>query len=200
MVRIALLTTLLLVPLLPGASARKPRVLLLGDSNFFGAFGHRMADGLRENGFDVVLRAKSGSGLAFPGFHDWETLAPKLAERHDADAVVMMFGGNDGQSLKPARSETLRERIPWRDDPLWRQTYRKRIRRMARRIVDDGRRFILLSPTNRRPRRARERMQRVIEEQRAALHSLPMSSWLDTWGQSSRAGGNYEAWGRSTDG
>ena len=186
-----LIFVVLLLP--PAASANK--VLLLGDSNMFGPFGRLLGNELRAAGHTVVRKARCGSGLAYPGFFDWMDEAPRLADKHQADTIIMIFGGNDAQSLKPRRGDSWTGRVPWKDEDLWRETYRDRVARFANRVTRGGRRLIVLAPTNRRPERASRAMLRIREEQRTALSSVPGTRWIDTYVFSSDETGRYRAVG-----
>ncbi|MFT7626019.1 MAG: hypothetical protein ACI9WU_005212, partial [Myxococcota bacterium] len=162
----------------------RPVILLLGDSNIFGPLGKVLQEQLEDAGFFVKRKAKPGSGLAFPRFHDWLAKAPSLADRYHADVVVIMFGGNDGQSLKPAGPDSPPIRIPWEAESEWSEEYSRRIRRLATSLTRRGRQLVVLSPTNRRSPKAVSRMQRIVQLQRAAL-SMPGATWIDTWSLSS---------------
>lgn len=182
------------------ASADDNRVLLLGDSNMAGTFGKQLKAALEDEGFEVKRRAKCGSGLAYPGFFDWLEKAPALAERFDAGTVVLIFGGNDAQSLKPRKGDVWRRKIHWDDEHEWRDTYRDRIARLADRLAQSGRKLVVLSPTNRRPKRASERMVRIMEEQRAAVADAPNAEWVNTFEASSDHDGRYLAHGLADGG
>ena len=48
-----------------------PRVLLIGDSNFFGPLGHTLVHAFAQRAYHVKIRGKPSSGLARPEFFDW---------------------------------------------------------------------------------------------------------------------------------
>ena len=178
---------------------RQPVVLLLGDSNFFGALGHELTRALRSQGFEVFLRAKPGSGLAHPSHYDWFERAPRYVRQYHPDVTVFLVGGNDGQSLKPQGLEGAPVRIPWSDEHGWREEYGRRVDTLARSVIAEGSSFVLLSPTNRRPLEARTRMHRVVDVQRAVIDRLAGAWWVDTWSLTSTGDGLYQARGPSVD-
>lgn len=172
---------------------QRPRVLLLGDSNMLGFFGRHLSTELKQQGFDVVRRAKHGSGLAFPGFYDWFEKGPEYAVRHSADVVIVILGGNDGQSIKPRGP--FDRRIRWQEHSDWRDEYRTRVREFAENMTDSGRRLVFLSPTNRRPRIEREKMRRIVAIQRDALEGVPRTWFVNTWALTSNDDGLFLAHG-----
>lgn len=173
----------------------RPRVLLLGDSNMLGFFGRKLQARLRNSGFEVRRRAKHSSGLAFPRFWDWSLRAPEMAERYDAEIIVLIFGGNDGQSMKPRSYDRWSTKIPFELEHEWSEEYRSRVRDLAEALTEQGRKLVVLSPTNRRSTKARQRMARVLQLQKSALDDVPRCWWIDTWSMTSNPDGLYLAAG-----
>lgn len=165
-------------------------VLLLGDSNIYGALGKQIQHALPNVGFHVVRRGKPTSGLARPDFFDWFETARELIGRFRPDVVIIMLGGNDGQRLERVNDQP-GERIMWREEGAWRDEYFHRVRALMELLRGDRRRVFFLSPTNRRPRLAREKMVRVREVQRLAASSLDGIEWIDMFPLSSDANGNW---------
>ncbi len=165
-------------------------VLLLGDSNIYGALGKEIQHALPEVGFHVVRRGKPTSGLARPDFFDWFDTARELIGRYRPDVVIIMLGGNDGQRLERVNNQP-DERIMWREEGAWRDEYFHRVRELMELLRGDRRRVFFLSPTNRRPRLAREKMMRVREVQRLAASSVDGIEWIDMFPLSSDANGNW---------
>lgn len=172
------------------AGCAETHVLLLGDSNIYGALGKEIARALPAMAFEVVRRGKPTSGLARPDFFDWFNTARELIDRHEPDVVIIMLGGNDGQRLERVH-EHEGERILWRDERAWRDEYFHRVRDLMTLLRGEHRRVFFLSPTNRRPRLAREKMLRVREVQRAAADSIDGVEWIDMFPLSSDANGNW---------
>lgn len=178
----------------------RPIVVLAGDSNMVGWFGRFLSDSLQDAGFRVIRRAKAGSGLAYPSYWDWLTVAPALAERYSADAVVLILGGNDGQSIKPRTGDRWSPRVSWREPSSWREEYANRLVELAQRVARGKRRLIVLSPTNRRPRIDSRKVKRIRDVQRAALTGLDGVWWVDTYRLSSDHDGRYLAEGENDRG
>lgn len=174
------------------------RALVVGDSNIFGPLGKFLQRGLGALGYDVVRRGKPTSGLARPDFFDWTAEVAVLLDRHEPDLVIAMFGGNDGQRMesthlsgKPAQMQ---------DIDAWAQEYQHRVRTFAEQLRGEGRTVFILSPTNRRPRFAREKMQRVRAAQREALDGMRGVTWIDMFPLSSDAHGEWLKEGADVNG
>jgi len=173
-------------------------VLLIGDSNIFGHFGKALEADLVAEGYRVVRRGKPTSGLARPDFFDWFVEARRLVDRVRPDTVVMLFGGNDGQRLR------FRDRglgtIFWEDEARWNVVYETRVRRLMEYLQADGRRVVLLSPTNRAPRQARQRMGRVREAMKRATSGLDRVTYVDMFPFTSDERGRWLRRGRDERG
>ncbi|MEZ4269846.1 MAG: DUF459 domain-containing protein, partial [Myxococcota bacterium] len=89
----------------PQAACPPMEVLLLGDSNIYGALGKEIQRALPAVGFHVVRRGKPTSGLARPDFFDWFDTARELIGRYRPDVVIVMLGGNDGQRLERVNNQ-----------------------------------------------------------------------------------------------
>ncbi len=76
------------------------RILVIGDTlaGGLGAGLSRMAE--PEPRFEIVNRFQEVSGLARPEVYDWSASLPKIMEGKDFDAVVVLLGANDRQSIK----------------------------------------------------------------------------------------------------
>jgi len=82
----------------------------------------------------------------------------------------------------------------------WEVAYQHRIREFALLLRGDSRRVFILSPTNRRPRFAREKMIRVRAAQRRALKDLEGVTWIDMFPLSSDDSGTWLNSGADVDG
>lgn len=176
----------------------RSRALIIGDSNIFGPLGKFLQRSLGALGFDVKRRGKPTSGLARPDFFDWPAEARALLAEHEPDLVIAMFGGNDGQrmestdrSVKPVRMEA---------GEAWSREYQQRIREFSALLRGETRRVFILSPTNRRPRFAREKMLKVRAAQREALEDFERVVWIDMFPLSSDEQGEWLASGADVDG
>lgn len=165
------------------------RVLLLGDSNIFGTLGKQVEHAIRLHGYEVIRFGKPTSGMARPDFFDWTQAGPELVHKYRPDIVIIMFGGNDGQRLAPYLSAG--RWIPWDREKQWRAEYGARIVQLAQLLRGSGRQVWFLSPTNRRPSKAREKMRRIMDVQRDVLRNLKDVRWLDVFSLSSDETGAY---------
>ena len=180
--------------------ADPPRIpaLILGDSNIFGPLGKSLERSLGALGFDVQRRGKATSGLARPDFFDWSEEARRLFALHNPALVIAMFGGNDGQRMEFHDASGTPLKMDSGD--AWEVAYQHRIREFALLLRGDSRRVFILSPTNRRPRFAREKMIRVRAAQRRALKDLEGVTWIDMFPLSSDDSGTWLNSGADVDG
>lgn len=181
----------------PAPTVDSPRVLLIGDSNFFGPLGHSLRRSFMRRGDVVRLRGKPSSGLARPEFFDWFREARRLVDEVRPDLVIVMLGANDVQRITWPH---FRDRIYWRDEQSWRRAYHGRYRAFARFLSDRVPEVIMLSPTNRGWASARAAVTRVREEQRRATRDLPNVHWVDMFPLSSNADGSWLRAGRRRSG
>ena len=172
--------------------------LVIGDSNIFGPLGKFLERSLGALGYDVTRQGKPTSGLARPDFFDWPQQARTLLQAHQPDIVIAMFGGNDGQRMEsPDQSgKAIRMEI----GEAWSREYRQRVREFALLLRGQHRRVFILSPTNRRPRFAREKMLKVRAAQGEALEGLENVTWIDMFPPSSDAQGEWLNTGTDVDG
>jgi len=170
------------LPRLGRAAEPRGKVLLIGDSMIATALGQRLEHGLSAEGFRVHRRGKSSSGLARPDFFDWPGEATKLMEKHAPDAVVVMMGGNDAQSLRTPNGW-----IKW-GDAAWREEYLRRVGELLGIVAPAGEPVCWVGlPIVRSPgyRRKIELVNALVEEQ-VGLH--PGASFVSTWSVLAKAG------------
>jgi len=202
--------TLCALMALPASGQRLERcyesVLLLGDSNVYGALGHALQHDFQANGSLVFREGKPGSGLARPDFHDWPSEARLLVDIIDPDIVVIMLGANDIQRIRD-RKGRFGDGIPWEDSNRWAIEYRTRMLALVDGMsaLDPAsnkkhRRVIFLSPTNRRPTMNRERVKRIVEIQRQQLGPRTDIRWVDAFELTTGEAGRYLARGFKRDG
>lgn len=155
----------------------------------YGPLGRQLQISLRVLGFDVLRAAKPTSGLARPDYYDWSMEAQELLDDFEPHVVLVMFGGNDGQVLKPMACGV--PEIRWPDQQRWRPEYEARVRGLLRQLRGAKRQVFLLSPTNRRPRQAAAKMKRIRQVQRQAAQGLEDVVFVDMWPFSSDHHGRF---------
>jgi uncharacterized protein len=76
------------------------RILVIGDAlaGGLGAGLNRMVE--FEPGFEIVNRFQEVSGIARPEVYDWAANLPNIMENKDFNAVVVLLGANDRQSIR----------------------------------------------------------------------------------------------------
>lgn len=181
----------------PAPTPNAPRVLLIGDSNFFGPLGHTLRKAFAQRAYHVQIRGKPSSGLARPEFFDWFAESERLIAEFHPDLVVVMLGANDVQRITwPA----LDDRIQWRNETPWRRAYQGRYRAFARFLSERVPEVVLLSPTNRGWDTARDAVTRVREVQQRAVRGLTNVHWIDMFPLSSNPDGSWLRFADAPDG
>jgi hypothetical protein len=158
------------------------KVLLVGDSMIATALGQHLEKGLAEEGFSVQRRGKSSSGLARPDFFDWQAEATRLVEKHAPDAVVVMMGGNDAQSLKTGAGW-----IKWGTEE-WRTEYARRIEGLLDTLAVDGRPVCWIGLPIVRSPGYRRKIQLINELVAQAVDGRAGCRFLSTWDVLAQAG------------
>jgi hypothetical protein len=162
------------------AHAGPKKILLLGDSMIAGGFGLFLARDLEAlDGCIVDRRGKSSTGLARPDFHDWIAEGGKAYAEFQPDAVVCMFGGNDGQGLYMGRKADP-EWIRW-EDAGWTSEYRRRINAFADAVTPKGEHLIWIGMPQMRLEKLHERVKHMNQIYRAEMAIRPKALFVDIW-------------------
>ncbi len=165
----------------PGVARGKPgRVLLVGDSMIAGAFGLYLEQHLRKAvGHEVERRGKSSSGLARPDFFDWLEEGERLRTKFSPDAVVVMFGGNDGQGLYMGRGAEPKW-IRWHEDG-WTEEYRRRVNAFADVMTANGEQIFWVGMPVMKPTKLNARVDHMNTIYRAEMAIRPHAEFVDVW-------------------
>ncbi len=175
------LTGLGLVGALPRtAHAKPPRILLLGDSMIAGGFGLFLERALtKHDGCEVQRHGKSSTGLARPDFYDWIEEGAKAYEAFKPDAVVCMFGGNDGQGLymgRKADPEWIRY-----EEPGWTPEYRRRVNAFADAVTPNGEYLFWIGMPQMKLDKLHERVKHMNLIYRGEMAIRPNALFVDIW-------------------
>jgi len=162
------------------AQAAGAKILIIGDSMIAGGFGLFLAQDLeREHGYVVDRRGKSSTGLARPDFHDWIKLGAAAHAEAKPDAVVCMFGGNDGQGLhmgRDAKPQWIRY-----EEPGWTAEYRRRVNAFADAVTPKGERLFWIGMPPMRLDRLRERVAHMNTIYAAETAIRPNARFVPIW-------------------
>lgn len=123
-------------------------VVVLGDS-----LADNLAQGLADAFFEerpevaIVKKTRGSSGLVRADFYDWPGQAPALLENEKANAIVIMLGANDRQTLRDdAGAYEIRS-------DRWRELYAQRVDALINAVKPKGVPIILVGvPSMRHPR------------------------------------------------
>ncbi len=171
-------------------SAANPlRLLVAGDSmtEFLGpALLKATSAGGRVAGRTVT---RYGTGLARPDFFDWAREAGRLMSAPAPEAVVVMLGGNDGQSIRLSNGKILGD-----GSAPWAAEYQRRAAIVMRKLTAGGARRVywISMPVPRSPRLVRDYAQLNGAVSRAAA-ALPAVRYVDVATRLS-SGGQYAAY------
>lgn len=164
----------------PSDASARPKILLLGDSMIAGGFGLFLEQGLRDGaGFRVERQGKTSSGLARPDFYDWMERAAAARDRHRPDAVVCMFGGNDGQGLfmgKKADPAWIRY-----GEPGWFPEYRRRVAQFADIARAEGAALFWIGMPPMGPEKLNERVRAMNVVFRGEMAVRQRAWFVDIW-------------------
>lgn len=156
------------------------RILLLGDSMIAGALGLFLERNLKAEGYQVHRKGQSSTGLARPDFFDWIKEAHRQVQVFpNADATVIMFGGNDVQGLRMPKSYGERW-IRW-DEEGWWPEYARRIHELANVVAPQFQHLFWIGMPVMRPEKFHTRVQRINRIARAEMAIRPNATFIDIW-------------------
>jgi hypothetical protein len=152
-------------------------VLLLGDSLIATGFGQYLEALLNAHPkVRSARRAKSSTGLARPDFFDWMAVGREEIERHQPDVVVVILGGNDGQSLTDDRG---RAEVRWGQSG-WEAAYRQRTEAFLRLLSAPGRKILWLELPPTKLKNFERKLGLIRGLQREVLAAREDARYLDT--------------------
>lgn len=134
------------------------------------------------------MRVRDCSGLCRPDFFDWPALMKTDMARLRPDAVVVMFGGNDGQDMRTEGQDLVAFTDPWKRE------YARRVGEAMDILTRGGCRvFWIGGPTMRSPELSRQMdLMNAIYQQEAALRETV--TFVDAWKLFSGAEGGFAQW------
>ncbi|MCE9667667.1 DUF459 domain-containing protein [Myxococcus stipitatus] len=161
----------------PAPSERPRSVLLLGDSLIATGFGDYLLARLEAHpDIRASRRARSSTGLARPDFFDWMAVGEEEVKRHQPDVVVVILGGNDGQSLLERDGS---KPVHW-GKPEWGEAYRRRIDSFASVISAPGRKIVWLELPATGLKRFEQKLGVIRELQREVIGARADARYVDT--------------------
>lgn len=167
------------------------RVLMVGDSMIAGAFGLFLERRLeKEYGLSVDRTGKSSTGLSRPDFFDWTREVTKIRSTEKPyDAVICMFGGNDGQGQFMGRNAEPKW-IRYGEDG-WDDEYRRRIVAFADAATGGTSALYWVGMPVMGLSRLHERMRHLNRIYRGELCVRPRAHFIDIWRTLADSRGRY---------
>jgi hypothetical protein len=157
------------------ATQAEQYVVVLGDS-----LADNLAQGLADAFFEerpeiaIVKKTRGSSGLVRADFYDWPGQAPGLLENEKANAIVIMLGANDRQTLRDdAGAYEIRS-------DRWREIYAQRVDALLNAVKSKGVPVILVGvPSMRHPRLHADMpyLNEVLRERATANGVLYVDVW-----------------------
>jgi uncharacterized protein len=178
------------------ASKSDPVRVWVGGDSMGGELGWSLGPMLEQTKvFKPILYYKESSGICRWDFFDWGRQIETVMRTARPDAVVMMMGTNDTQSV-------------WRDGKwisygtsAWKTAYEKRVSDMMGTMLEGGARrvyWVGMPMMKESWRNSRMKLINKIIEDAAAQH--PGAAYVDAWGLFVDASGGYAASWRLADG
>ena len=157
------------------ATQAEQYVIVMGDS-----LADQLAQGLADAFFEerpeiaIVKKTRGSSGLVRADFYDWPAQAPGLIENEKVNAIVIMLGSNDRQTLRDEKGA-----YEIRSD-RWRELYVARIDAMISAVKPKGVPVIVVGqPSMVHPRLHADMpyINEILRERALALGALYVDVW-----------------------
>lgn len=115
------------------------RILSVGDAVGGGLGAGLLRMGEIDGRYDVTIRFNEESGLARPELYDWPATLSKLLETASFDAIVVLMGANDRQTIRDGNARHAF------GSPGWVDAYRRQLDRMLDVLKSSGARIYWVS-------------------------------------------------------
>lgn len=160
-----------------GQIVEEPRVLIIGDSMISGGFGVVLEKHLLEiDKMNVKRYGKPSTGLSRPDYFNWEEKFIELYEEFKPNTVVVMFGANDGQSIRGTEFGSIRE-----SDPRWDEEYKKRVESMGQIFSERELRVYWVGNPIAKTEKYSNKMNRINIILKEVAESNLNIEYIDTW-------------------
>ncbi|MDP8958191.1 MAG: DUF459 domain-containing protein [Actinomycetota bacterium] len=175
---------------LPTATPKDPMELwVIGDS-FVELFGRALVSASEETGVvSASMDFRFISGLSRPDYFDWPAYLRSELPEVRPDAVVAMFGGNDGQNLQAPDGEILEA---W--TPPWREEYARRVGEVMDILARGSRRVYWVGLPVMRSEEFSEHVQVLNELYRQEASERSRVTYIDSWSVFAGPEGSYSAY------
>jgi hypothetical protein len=120
-------------------------ILVVGDSTIVENLGYALEQKINSvDGLSSVKSGKYSTGLNKRDYYDWQAKTSELIEEHKPEAVVGMFGANDGQPI----SDYATGNLYYMGNIQWEETYRSRVREYLDVNTQSIKKFYLIGQPN----------------------------------------------------
>lgn len=187
----ALLGLALSVP--TGAQARSLDIAVVGDS-LANDLGRGMEDLFRDKpSVKIIKQTRYATGLTRPDYFNWNAELRGFVGKADADAIVVLIGGNDGQAIRVKGRSLERFSKPWMAEYERRVAQFMTILKRAKTKV-----YWVGLPVVRSDSMSRHfRAMNAIFRRQAARHGI---KYVSIWKDFADSSGDYTSFGRSVQG
>jgi hypothetical protein len=168
-------------------------IAVVGDS-LANDLGRGMEDLFRDKrGVKVVKQTRFATGLMRTDYFDWNSKMSQFLRHHNPDAIVVLIGGNDSQSIHVKGRRLDRFSKPWLAE------YRRRVAHFMRILKRERAKvyWIGLPAVRSDSLTQNYRVMNKIFQQEAAKHRF---KFVSTWRTFLDSDGDYTSFGRSLSG
>ncbi|MEL6746679.1 MAG: DUF459 domain-containing protein, partial [Pseudomonadota bacterium] len=141
----------------------------------------------------VLRKAKSGTGLVRTDRYDWQAKVRAAVRRQRIDTAIVLFGGNDRQTMRTRQGRLKRFTAPWLAE------YARRVDAFTSVLVNAGVKVYWVGipiVESRRMARDYQKLNRVFAARAAANGII----YLDTWQDFKGPDGKFAVYGRTLGG
>ncbi len=177
-------------------SSADPLRLFIGGDSMVGQFGPMLANRAEASGLATTTEViyEFESGITRPDFVDWPMRMEEVTAAQDPDVVVLLFGGNDAQSIRIGGR--------WEDfgTEAWIAEYQKRVGGLMRQIASEGRDLYWVGMPIVSSEDFRARVEILNEVFRTEAASIEGVTYFDSWPLFQGPDGGYAEYLPDADG
>lgn len=190
-------TTSVTVPSGPReVTTEDPLRLFIGGDSMVGQFGPMLQNQAEATGLAVATEVvyEFESGMTRPDFIDWPQRMMEVSESQDPEVVVLLFGGNDAQSIQIGDT--------WHEfgTDEWISEYRRRVGDLMRQIAGEGRDLYWVGMPIVSSDTFRPRVERLNGIYRTEAEKVDGVTFFDSWPLFEGPDGGYAEYLPNADG
>lgn len=170
-------TTTTAAPTRRSVTAEAPLRMFIGGDSMVGQFGPMLENRAEDSGLVEVTEViyEFSSGLTRPDFLDWPVRLREVQTQQDPEAIVLFFGGNDGQAIQIDGT--------WYEfgSPEWLAEYRARVGALMDELNGSGRDVYWMGMPIVRDADFRQKVEVMNEIYRSEADAFDLVTYVDSW-------------------